>query len=145
MTQELEDWIGVSIVWSQIILSLILSISNSNHTQKYKYLFEKSFSLKAKKQQKKLWINFIIIKSITTFFVYVSWLKKNLSFLAISSKAATLCSLLVSYISSKVTNLCFIFLRYILKGSNSLLSPPWLLPTKNPFFLSWFHTIFLSP
>ena len=129
------------------------------------------FSLKVKKQRKKLWINFIIIKSITTFFVYVSWLKKNLSlsfsfffcshiyslcilqmqqhfalsFLAISSKAATLCSLLISYISSKATTLCFIFLCYILEGSNSLLSPPWLLPTKNPFFLSWFHTLFSSP
>ena len=127
------------------------------------------FSLKVKKQRKKLWTNFIIIKSITTFLVYVSWLKKNLSlfffFFLLShifslyfTNATTLCSLLlgyllkggnpcsllISYISSKATTLCFIFLCYILEGSNSLLSPPWLLPTKNPFFLSWFHTLFSS-
>ena len=99
--------------------------------------------------------NFTIIKSITIIFVYVSWLKKNLSYFSLLTHTHTL---IISF-----------------KGSNTLLSPPRLssrrrqpfalpslaifikaaipctllplvfLPSKNPFSLSWFHAYFPSP
>ena len=49
-------------VGSQIILSTILAIQNSNYIQEHKYLHEKPFLFKGKKPQNKLRINFIIIK-----------------------------------------------------------------------------------
>ena len=87
------------IVGSQIILSIILVMQNNNHTQEHKIYVENPFSLKGNTTGQ-ISNQFTIIKSITIIFVYISKLKKNLSYFSLLShtnflsKAATLCSLL---------------------------------------------------
>ena len=106
-----------TIVTSQIILPSILSIQNSNCTQKYKYLCRKSFLLEGKKTRENLQICFTIIKSITIFLVYVSWLKKNFSYFSLLSHTLSMCL-------TKVITFCSLFLGYLLNGDNPLLSLP---------------------
>ena len=72
-------------VRSQIILSTILAIQNSNYTQEHKYLCEKPFLFEGKKITGQTPNNFIIIKSIIIILMYVSWLKKNLSYFSLLS------------------------------------------------------------
>ena len=73
-------------VGSQIKLSQILAIQNSNHTQEYKYLFGKPFLFERKKTIWQIPNNFTIIKSITIILVYASLLKKkNLSYFSLLS------------------------------------------------------------
>ena len=117
----------------------------------------KTLSLKGKKTTVQVSNNFTIIKSITIILVYVSRLKKNLSYFFFAHTHTH--TLIISF-----------------KGNNTLLSPPWLssqrwqpfalssfaiflkvtipcillphafLPSKNLFSFSWFHTLFsLSP
>ena len=64
-------------VGSQIKLSQILAIQNSNHTQEYKYLFGKPFLFERKKTIGQIPNNFTITKSITIIFMYASRLKKK--------------------------------------------------------------------
>ena len=71
-------------VGSQIILSTILAIQINNHTQEHKIYVENPFSLKGKTMRQTP-NNFIIIKSITITFIYVSRLKKNLSYFSLLS------------------------------------------------------------
>ena len=63
-------------VRTQIILSQILAIQNSNHTQKHKYLRENPFLFEGKTTGQSL-NNFTIIKSIIIILVYALWLKKK--------------------------------------------------------------------
>ena len=70
------QWLHHIPVGSQIILSQILAIQNSNHRQKHKYLRGKPFLFEGKITGQIL-NNFTIIKSITIIFVYASQLKKK--------------------------------------------------------------------
>ena len=72
-------------VGSQIILSIILTIQNNNHTQEHKYLCGKPFLFEGKKTTRQTPNNFTIIKSILIILVYVSQLKKNLSYFSLLS------------------------------------------------------------
>ena len=77
-------------IGSQIILSIILAVQNNNHTQKHKYLHGKPFLLKGKKKTMgQTSNNFTIIKPITIIFVYVSRLKKNLSYFSLLTHTHT--------------------------------------------------------
>ena len=76
-------------VGSQIILSTILAIKNNNHTQEHKYLCGKPFLFEGKKTMGQIPNNFTIIKSIIIILVYVSWLKKNLSYFSFLSHTHT--------------------------------------------------------
>ena len=110
------DWIGVGIVWSRIILSLILSISNSNDTQKHKYLLEKSYLFEGGKK------NGRNSKSITIFLVYVPWLKKNLPCFFF---------FFFFFFCSHIHSLCILRMR-----QHFTLSLPWLsLQRRQPFAL----------
>ena len=105
-------------VTSQIILPSILSIQNSNCTQKYKYLRRKPFLLKGKKALEKLQISFTIIKSIY-----------NISCVCLTAKEKFLLfffaltyTLLVCL--TKAITFCSLLLSYLLKVDNPLLSLP---------------------
>ena len=94
----------ISLVGTQIILSQILAIQNNNHTQEHNIYVENPFSWREKNTGQTL-NNFTIIKSITIILVYVSQLKKNLSFFFFA-----------------LTHTLIIFF----KCSNTLLPPPRL-------------------
>ena len=106
-------------VGSQIILSIKLSIQNNNHTHEHKYLHGKSFLLKRKNHGTNS-NQFTIIKSIIIILVYVSRLKKNLSYSSLLSH---------TLISS-------------LKDSNTLLSPLYF--SSPCTALSWLSSLYLS-
>ena len=72
------------IVGSQIILSIILVMQNNNHIQEHKIYVENPFSLKGNTTGQ-ISNQFTIIKSITIIFVYISKLKKNLSYFSLLS------------------------------------------------------------
>ena len=76
------------IVGSQIILSIILVMQNNNHTQEHKIYVENPFSLKGNTTGQ-ISNQFTIIKSITIIFVYISKLKKNLSYFFLLSHTHT--------------------------------------------------------
>ena len=92
--------------------------------------------------------NFIIIKSITIILVYVSRLKKNLSYVSLLSHTLSLCLMvkekspyfsLLSHTHSLCVFskqiLCSLFLGYLLEGGNTLLSPPWLSSRRRQLFV----------
>ena len=105
----------VRTVGSQIILSQILAIQNNNHAQEHKIYVENPFSLKGKTPN-----NFTIIKSITIILVYVSWLKKNLSYFSLLSHTHT------NYLFQRQQHFALSSLAIFSKAANPLLSPPWL-------------------
>ena len=109
----------IPLVGTQIILSQILAIQNNNHTQEHNIYMENPFSWK-EKTTGQIPNNFTIIKLITIILVYVSRLKKNLSYFFF----ALTHTLVISF-----------------KGSNTLLTPPQLSsrrrqPFALPFWLS---------
>ena len=81
----------IPLVGSQTILSQILAIQNSNHTQEHKYLHRKLFLFEGKKITGQTPNNFTIIKSITIILVYASRLRYKLYF----PKAAIFFSILL--------------------------------------------------
>ena len=76
---------------------------------------ENPFSLKGKTPN-----NFTIIKSITIILVYVSWLKKNLSYFSLLSHTHT------NYLFQRQQHFALSSLAIFSKATNPLLSPPWL-------------------
>ena len=106
-------------VGSQIIFSTKLSIQNNNHIQEYKYLHGKPILLK-RKNHKTNSNQFTISKLITIILVYVSQLKKNLSYFSSLSH-----SLIIS-----------------IKGSNTLISPLYFSSPR--IALSWLSSLSLS-
>ena len=92
-------------VGSQIILSQILAIQNSNHTQEYKYLRGKPFLFEGTTRQTPN--NFIIIKSIAIILVYAPWLKKK------KISLIFLCSHTHKLYFSKVIILFLFFFHYV--------------------------------
>ena len=136
-------------VGSQIILSTILIIRNNNHIQEYKIYVENYFSLK-EKTIGQISNNFTIVKSITIIIVYVSRLKKNLSYFSLLSHTLIIYfkggNTLLSppCLSSRRRQLftlssLAIFLKVAIPYS---LFPPAFLPNENIFSLSWFHALF---
>ena len=120
------------IVGSRIILSPILLIPNSNHTQKLKYLCENPFFLKEKiiGQTSN---QFHYYQPITISLVYVSWLKEKISYFSLLSHTLSLCLTA----KDKKKFLCSHTLIIYLEGSNHLLSPPWISSwRRQPFTLS---------
>ena len=96
----------IPFVGSQIILSRILAIQNNNHTQEHKIYLENPFSLKGKTTGQIL-NNFTIVKSITIIIVYVSQLKKNLSYFSFHTH-----TLIISFKSGNTLLSSFYFLLY---------------------------------
>ena len=140
----------IPLVGSQIILSIILTIQNNNHTQEYKIYVENSFSLKGKTtgqtpnnftiyqinynnscicltvKEKSLLFSFALTH---TFFVSQRQQHFAPSSLTVSSMVVTLYSLLFGY---------------LIEGGNILLSLSSCVPPKRKSFfsLSWFHALF---
>ena len=100
----------IPFVGSQIILSRILAIQNNNHTQEHKIYLENPFSLKGKTTGQIL-NNFTIVKSITIIIVYVSRLKKNLSYFSFHTHTHTH-TLIISFKSGNTLLSSFYFLLY---------------------------------
>ena len=105
-----------------IILSLILSISNSNHTQKHKYLLEKSFLLEGEKTTEETLNQFHYYQINYNIFCVCLMVKENLSSFFF----------FFFFFFFALTYILFVFY----KCDNTLLSPSWLSPQRRqPFAL----------
>ena len=98
----------------------ILLIPNSNYTQKYKYLREKPFLLKEKKNYETNSESISLLSNQLQYLLFVSLLKKKkILLIFLYSHIHYLC------VFSKVVTLCSLLLNYLLEGDKTLLSHFW--------------------